>query len=308
MSVTPAPRIRPSLSRRPRATARLLALAAVAGLSLTSCGLAQTSGGAEDKTISMIVTESAPYQEPTELVKEKLAEDGWTLETTYVTDIIQPNQTVEQGEYDVNFFQHLAYLEQFNQDNGTTVEPVFSVYYGRSGVFSLKHDSFESLPDGAQVSIPVDTTNNGRALKLIEEAGLIELDPEKTVTQLSQRDITANPKNLEFVEVDQQSLAQTLPDVDAGFGFVRLIAEAGHDVEETGLILEDDPEVELPFSVVVAAKPEFRDTEAARVLQDAYQSDEIEQWYEDYQGGVVEYTDRVTVENSQQLWEDFAAE
>jgi D-methionine transport system substrate-binding protein len=288
---------------------RLLALASVAGLALTSCGLSQAAGGPdEDRTISMIVTESAPYQEPTELVKERLAEDGWTLETTYVTDIIQPNQTVEQGEYDVNFFQHLAYLEQFNRDNNTAVEPVFSVYYGRSGVFSLKHDSFDDLPDGAKVSIPVDTSNNGRALKLIEEAGLIELDASKPVTQLSQRDITANPKNLEFIEVDQQSLAQTLPDVDAGFGFIRLIAEAGHDVEETGLILEDDPEVELPFSVVVAAKPEFRDTEAARVLQEAYQSDEVEQWYQDYQGGVVEYTDEITVDNSQQIWSEFATQ
>ncbi|MDI3329443.1 MAG: MetQ/NlpA family ABC transporter substrate-binding protein [Micrococcus sp.] len=308
MSTHSASRRHQLAPRRPRGAARLLALASIAGLSLTSCGLAQSSGGGEDQTISMIVTESAPYQEPTELVKEKLAEEGWTLETTYVTDIIQPNQTVEQGEYDVNFFQHLAYLQQFNQDNGTTVEPVFSVYYGRSGVFSLKHDSFEELPDGAKISIPVDTSNNGRALKLIEEAGLIELDPAKPVTQLSQRDITANPKNLTFVEVDQQSLAQTLPDVDAGFGFIRLIAEAGHDVEETALILEDDPEVELPFSVVVAAKPEFRDSEAARVLQEAYQSDEVEQWYEEYQGGVVEYTDEITVENSQQIWSDFASQ
>ncbi|NUL45712.1 hypothetical protein F7P69_10980 [Cellulosimicrobium funkei] len=291
---------------RTAAAVRIPAVAAVAALALTSCGLAQNAGDVdEDRTISMIVTESAPYQEPTELVKEQLASEGWTLETTYVTDIIQPNQTVEQGEYDVNFFQHIAYLDQFNTDNNTALEPIFSVYYGRSGYFSTKYDSFEDLPDGSKISIPVDTSNNGRALKLLEEAGLIELDPEKSVTEISQQDILSNPKGLTFVEVDQQSLAQTLPDVDAGFGFVRLIAEGGYDVEETQLILESDPEVELPFSVVLTAKPEFRDTEAARVLQEAYQSDEVEQWYADYEGGVVEFTDRITVDNSEQIWSDY---
>jgi D-methionine transport system substrate-binding protein len=299
----------PSRRRRLATALRLPAVAAVAGLALTSCGLAQNTGSVdEDRTISMIVTESAPYQEPTELVKEQLAQDGWTLETTYVTDIIQPNQTVQQGEYDVNFFQHIAYLDQFNTDNATTLEPIFSVYYGRSGFFSTQHQSLDDLPDGAQVSIPVDTSNNGRALKLLEEAGLITLDPSKSVTEVSQQDITANPKNLTFVEVDQQSLAQTLPDVDAGFGFVRLIAEAGYDLKDTQLILESDPEVELPFSVVLAAQPEFRNTEAARVLQEAYQSDEVEQWYKDYQGGVVEFTDKITVDNSAQVWSDYTAE
>jgi D-methionine transport system substrate-binding protein len=298
-----------TVRRRLIAAVRIPALAAVAGLALTSCGLAQNAGNVdEDRTISMIVTESAPYQEPTELVKEQLAQEGWTLETTYVTDIIQPNQTVQQGEYDVNFFQHIAYLDQFNTDNDTSLEPIFSIYYGRSGFFSTKHGSFDDLPDGAQISIPVDTSNNGRALKLLEEAGLIKLDPEKSVTEISQQDIIANPKNLTFIEVDQQSLAQTLPDVDAGFGFIRLIAEAGYDVEETQLILESDPDVELPFSVVLTAKPEFRDTEAARVLQEAYQSDEVEQWYEDYQGGVVEFTDKITVDNSAQIWADYTAQ
>src|SRR5699024_179074 len=117
---------------------------------LTACGLTgsvSAEGDQSDKTISLIVTESAPYQEPTEIARELLAEDGWELETTYVTDIVQPNQVVSQGEYDANYFQHLAYLRQFNADNGTEVEPAFSTYYQPSGIFSLQHDSFEDLPD-----------------------------------------------------------------------------------------------------------------------------------------------------------------
>src|SRR5699024_423999 len=146
-------------------------------------------------TISIIVTESAPYQEPTEIVKDLLAEDGWTLDTTYVTDIVQPNQVVAQGEYDANFFQHLAYLRQFHADNDTDVEPAFSSYYQQSGIFSLNSDSLDDLPDGAESALPVDTANNGRGIKLLAERGLLEIDEAVPVTSLSQSDITENPHN-----------------------------------------------------------------------------------------------------------------
>lgn len=285
-----------------------VALSGAALLALTSCGLVNAGASDEDQTITMIVTESAPYQDPTEIVKEQLEEQGWTLETTYVTDIVLPNQAVTRGEYDVNFFQHQAYLRQFNQDNDTEVESLFSVYYTHSGIFSLKYDSLDELPDGAQVAIPVDTSNNGRALKLLAEGGLIEVDESKEVTELSQRDITANPKNIEFIEIDQQSLGQSLPDVDAGFGFIRSIADAGYEIEDTVLLLEEDPEVKVPFTVVVAAQPEFRDTEAAKVLQEAYQSEDVQQWYDEYLGGgVVTYEGSITVENSADTWAEFAA-
>lgn len=286
-----------------------VALSGAALLALTSCGLVNAGSSADDdQTISMIVTESAPYQDPTEIVKEQLEEQGWTLETTYVTDIVLPNEAVNNGEYDVNFFQHQAYLRQFNQDNGTDVESLFSVYYTHSGIFSLTYDSLDELPDGAQVAIPVDTSNNGRALKLLADGGVIEVDESKEVTELSQRDITANPKNIEFIEIDQQSLGQSLPDVDAGFGFIRSIADAGYDIEDTVLLLEEDPEVKVPFTVVVVSQPEFRDTEAARVLQEAYQSEEVQQWYDEYLGGgVVTYEGSITVENSADTWAEFAA-
>ena len=107
---------------------------------LTGCGLTQASSADEDRTITFIVTESEPYQEPTEIAKELLAEEGWDLQPTYVTDIVQPNQVVSEAEYDANFFQHAAYLRQFNADNGTQVEPAFTVYDAPAGVFSLTHD------------------------------------------------------------------------------------------------------------------------------------------------------------------------
>src|SRR5699024_12260821 len=103
--------------------------------------------------------------------KELLAEEGWELQPSYVTDIVQPNQGVSQGEYDANFFQHLAYLRQFNADNDTDVEPAFSSSYQQSGIFSPNYDSLDDLPAGQEIALPVGTANNCRGLKLLAEHG-----------------------------------------------------------------------------------------------------------------------------------------
>ncbi|WP_022870288.1 MetQ/NlpA family ABC transporter substrate-binding protein [Yaniella halotolerans] len=281
-------------------------IAAIAALGLTSCGLASAGDG--DRTISIIVTESAPFQEPTEIAKDLLAEDGWELETTYVTDIIQPNHVVSSGEYDANYFQHLSYLDQFNTDNKTEVEPAFSVFYMPNGFFSVTHDSVEDLPDGAQISLAVDTTNNGRGIKILADAGLIEIDETVPVNQLSQESITANPRDFDFIEVDLQSTGQTLPDVDAAFAPSRLIAEAGYDMSETTLLLEDSATFEEPFTVAVGVQPGEQESEKTQALQEAYQSEEVAAWFDEYLDGAVQFTDDVTVENVEQVWADFTAE
>ncbi|GAA3709122.1 MetQ/NlpA family ABC transporter substrate-binding protein [Zhihengliuella alba] len=261
----------------------LAATAAIAGLAATTgCGLA---GAAEDKTITIIATESAPYQEPLKIAKELLAEEGWELKPTFVTDIVQPNIAVANGEYDANFFQHGAYLEQFAADNNLELEASFYVYSSPAGLWSEKHASLEELPDGAQIALPVDPSNNGRGLKLLAQAGLIEVDESKSVIELSQRDITANPKNFEFVEVDQQSLATTLPDVDAGFMFVRLAAEIGHTPADA-LAFESIEEA-LPYICLVAGQPGFAETEKGKALQAALQSPEVEAWFQDYIDGAL---------------------
>src|SRR5699024_10177534 len=208
---------------------------------------------------------------------------------TYVTDIVQPNQVVSNGEYDVNYFQHLAYLRQFNADYDLDVEPLFAVFQAPAGIYSERYDSIDDLPHGAQIALPVDRANNGRGLLLLHEAGLLEIDDSKDVTQISQEDIIDNPQNLEFIEVDQQSLAQTLPDVDAGFSFTRLIAESDVEVEATDpLIIEEDAEAQLPYTVVIAAAPGFAENEPEKyeALRDAYQSDEVQAWFDDYIGGL----------------------
>lgn len=282
----------------------LLGAASAAGiLALSSCGLAND----DDQAISMILTESGPFQEPTNIAMEILEDQGWELDPTYVTDIVQPNQVVANGEYDVNYFQHLAYLRQFNADYDLDVEPLFAVFQAPAGMYSEQHDSIEDLPHGAQIALPVDRANNGRGLLLLHEAGLLELDDTKDVTELSQEDIVDNPNDYDFVEVDQQSLAQILPDVDAGFSFTRLIAESDLEVEATEpLLIEEDAEAQLPYTVVIAASEDFAENEPEKyeALRAAYQSDEVRQWFEEYIGGLKKTAFDVEIS---EVWEDFQA-
>lgn len=261
------------------------AVVAVSALALSNCGL--IGGGGEDQTITMVVTENPPFQDPTEIAKGLLEEDGWTLETTYVTDIIQPNFTVDNGEYDVNFFQNLTYLWQFNQDHDLDLEPIFFMFEQPSGIYSREYDSLDDLPDGAQVALPVDTANNGRGIALLARAGLIEVDESKNTPELSVDDIEENPRDLQFIEVDQQSVGTVYDDVDAVFGFARLFAVVDVMPEEA-LIIETQEEA-LPFAMTIVAQPGFREDEPEKyeALREAYHSDEVREWYGEYLDGLL---------------------
>ncbi|MFL4476274.1 MetQ/NlpA family ABC transporter substrate-binding protein [Paeniglutamicibacter sp. MACA_103] len=264
-----------------------LGVSALAGLAaITGCGLTgKAAAGGSDKTIKLIVTESAPYQEPTKIAQKALEAEGWKVEVKYVTDIVQPNFAVANGEFDANYFQHASYLAQFTKDKNLAVDTAFYMYGSPGGVYSLKHKSVEDLPQGAKIAIPVDPANNGRALALLAKAGVLRVDEAKSVIHLSQNDILENPKNISFTEVDQQSLSKTLADVDAGFLFVRLGAELGLTPRDA-LLFEEDADA-LPFICVVAAKPGFAETEKGKALQKAYQSEEVRTWFSDYIGGVL---------------------
>ena len=256
--------------------------------SLTACGLtggASTAATGNNKTIKLIVTESAPTQEPTKIAQKILESQGWKVEAKYVTDIVQPNFAVANGEFDANYFQHAAYLEQFTTDKNLEVETAFYMYGSPAGVYSAKHKRIGDLPEGAKIAIPVDPSNNGRALALLQTAGLLKLTEGKNLIHLSQADILENPRKFNFVEVDQQSLSKTLPDVDAGFLFVRLGAEIGLNPEDA--LLFEKEEDALPFINLVAAKPGFSATEKGKAREAAYHSDEVREWFKGYLNGAL---------------------
>lgn len=262
-------------------------MAALLGVgSLTSgCGLVDRIGG--DRTLRLVVTENAPFQEPTRIAQRILEADGWEFDATYVTDIIQPNHAVNNGEYDVNFFQNISYLRQFNEDNDLDIEPIFFMFEQPSGIYSQQYDSLHEIPDGAQIALPVDTANNGRGIRLLARGGLIEIDESKHVAALSVQDITANPKDLQFIEVDQQSVGQIYSDVDAVFGFARLLAEI--DVLPDEVLIMESAEEALPFALAVCARPGFREEQPERyeALKADYHSAEVREWYGEYLDGLL---------------------
>lgn len=272
----------PALSRR-----TLLAYLAAAGAAapvLAGCGFRSADAGTDERTIRLISSQVKVYEEPVGIAGRLLAEKGWKLQPTFVNDINQPNIAVANGEADANCFQHMAYLAQFNRDKGLDLVPLFYIRNSPAVLYSRRHAALADLPDGATISIPVDPANNGRALFMLRAHGLLELSDGVTVVNASQQDITANPRNLSFVEVDQLSLSQTLADVDAGFMFQSTAIDAGIDKEAT-VVAEEQEADEVPYRSVFAGTREFAAGEGARELRAAVQSPEVRDFFAGYQDG-----------------------
>ena len=257
--------------------------AAASATALASCGLGGASAG-NSRTIRLISSQVKVYEEPVTIAARLLKDAGWDLQTTFVNDINQPNIAVANGEADANCFQHMAYLAQFNRDQGLDLVPLFYIRNSPAVLYSYKHKAVTDLPDGATVSIPVDTANNGRALFMLRAHGLLDLADGVTVVTASQQDITANPRNLKFVEVDQLSLSQTLEDVDAGFMFQSTAVDAGIH-EKATVIAEEQEDDEIPYRSIFAGTREFAGSEAADALRTAVQSDEVREFFAGYQDG-----------------------
>ena len=280
----------PKNSSGPAALSRrtLLAYLAAAGAAapvLAGCGFRSASGADTDnRTIRLISSQVKVYEEPVTIAGKLLAGKGWSLQPTFVNDINQPNIAVANGEADANCFQHMAYLAQFNRDKGLDLVPLFYIRNSPAVLYSQRHAALADLPDGATISIPVDPANNGRALFMLRAHGLLELSDGVTVVTASQQDITANPRNLKFVEVDQLSLSQTLADVDAGFMFQSTAIDAGIQ-DKAAVVAEEQEEDAVPYRSIFAGTREFAAGEGARELRAAVQSPEVREFFAGYQDG-----------------------
>ena len=199
----------------------VVALAAVLAFGLVGCGgsnssssSAADSGAASDDKVITVAASPTPHAEIlNEAVKPVLEKEGWTLEVKEFTDYVLPNTATEDGEVDANYFQHVPYLNDFNEQNGTHLVAVADVHVEPMKVFAGKTASLDALADGAKVAVPNDTTNEARALLLLAAEGLIELD-DPTNPVATTKNITANKLNLEFVEVEAATVPTVLADVD----------------------------------------------------------------------------------------------
>lgn len=153
-----------------------------------------------------------PHVEILNVAKEELAAKGINLEIVEFTDFVQPNLALDSGDLDANYFQHLPYLDTFNQERGTELASLGAVHYEPMGIYSTAVTDLAEVPDGAKVGVPADGTNGGRALLLLEASGLITLDPEAGITA-TKLDIKENPKNIEIIEMEAAQLPLSIGDL-----------------------------------------------------------------------------------------------
>jgi D-methionine transport system substrate-binding protein len=241
------------------------------------------SGAVAAEELSVAAT-PVPHAEILEFVKPQLAEQGVELDVKVFTDYIQPNIQVDQERMDANFFQHQPYLDEFNEGRGTNLVTVTGVHVEPFGAYSSKIESLDALEDGAVVAIPNDPTNGGRALLLLQKAGLITLKDESKITA-TPHDIAENPKDLDFKELEAATLPRILNQVDIALINTNYALEAGLNPTEDALVIEGS---DSPYVNILVARPDNKDSEAMQKLAEALKSDAVRDFImEKYEGAVV---------------------
>ena len=259
--------------------ATLLAVLMIA--SLVACG-AKT----DDKTLTVGAT-PAPHCEILEVAKELMAAKGYTLEIKEFNDYVIPNDSVEEGELDANYFQHITYMNNFNEEHGTHLVSVAGIHYEPFGLYAGKCASLEELADGAQIAVPNDSSNEARALLLLQQEGLIVLK-EGVGLAATKDDIVENPRNFEIVEMAAEQLPRTLQDVDMAVINGNFAIDAGLKVSEAVAVEAADGAAAEAYVNVLTVKEGNENNEGIQALVKALQSEEVKAFIEEtYEGAVV---------------------
>lgn len=229
----------------------------------------------------------APHAEILRAAKDVLAQKGYELEILEYVDYIQPNLALESGDLDANYFQHLPYLESFNEENGTKLVSAAAIHYEPFGIYAGKASSLEELADGATVAVPNDTSNEARALLLLEAQGLIKLKEGADLT-VTKNDIVENPKNLNLYEVEAAQIPRVVEDVDIAVINGNYAIEAGFKVSEALAVEDSESIAATTYGNVIAVREGHEKDENIVALVEALTSDEVKAFMETtYEGAVV---------------------
>ena len=280
---------------------RIIALTAVAALTLgliTGCGASSDSSGEstteesaktseESKELEPLIVGACvtPHAEILNELKDDLAEKGYDLQVVEYNDYVLPNTALEDGDLDANYFQHQPYLDDFNAENGTHIVGVANVHFEPLGIYAGKTASLDELKDGAVVAVPNDTTNEARALLLLEQEGLIKLKADAGL-QATVLDIEENPLNLEIKELEAAQVARAINDVDVACINGNYAIEAGLDA---AIALESaDSKAAETYANIIAVREGDENTDKTKALVDAVLSDKVRDFINDnYAGAVV---------------------
>ena len=229
----------------------------------------------------------APHAEILKAAADSLAQKGYELDIKEYVDYIQPNLALESGDLAANYFQHLPYLESFNEENGTKLVSAAAIHYEPFGIYAGKASSLEELQDGATVAVPNDTSNEARALLLLEAQGLIQLKEGADLT-VTKNDIVENPKNLNLYEVEAAQIPRVVEDVDIAVINGNYAIEAGVKVSEALAVEDSESIAASTYGNVIAVQEGHENDEAIQALIEALTSDEVKKFMDEkYEGAVV---------------------
>ena len=249
-----------------------------------------TEDAEEEETENVTITVGANLTPHAEILYEAqplLAELGITLEVVEIEDSVIPNTSLVEGSIDANYFQHLPYLEDFNEENGTDLVSIGAIHYEPFGIYAGQAASLDEIEEGDTIAIPNNTTNEARALLLLEQEGLITLDEDAGVNATI-LDIVDNPLNLDFVEVAPENLVNTLPDVAVAIINGNYALEGGLDVNDALAVEANDGLAAQTYGNIIAVRAEDAENEALLTLVEVLQGEEISEFItETYNGAVV---------------------
>lgn len=265
-------------------------LAALAATTLAACGNASSSSSssaASDSAQSQTLTVAASPSPHAEILNNfaapKLKEQGIDLQTKEYTDYIIPNQVTSSGEVDANYFQHINYLNNYNEENGTDLVGVAAIHYEPFGIYAGKSSDLANIAGGAQIAVPNDPTNEGRALLLLQQENLITLkDPDNL--EATPVDIAENPHNLQFVEVEAAAVPRQLQDVDFAVINGNYAIEAGFHVKDAVAVESKDGKAVEQYANYIVTTPEKKDDNRIDALVSVLTSDDFKQYLSDTYG------------------------
>jgi D-methionine transport system substrate-binding protein len=268
----------------PRSARLAGAAAAVAALSiaLSACSSSEPATSPDGESLGTIKVGAlqTPAGDILTWVKENLAEDaGLDIEFVPFTDYNTPNLSVSDGSTDANLFQNANFLATYNEASNDSLVSAGDVYLPTAAFYSDKIDSLDDLEDGATIAIPNDPTNEGRALLILAAEGLIETSDEPTTVS----DITDNPHDFEFVEIENATLAQSVPDVDTAFVTISFALPAGLTADDAILVEDADS----PYVNILATTEELEDDPRVAKLYELLTSAETAEYIDDTWGGLV---------------------
>ena len=293
-----------------RVAALLLGLAVA---SLAACGgqkaetkaesQVETEAGSEKAAESEKATEAAkaegeavkikigatpsPHAEILEAAKDALKKKGVDIEIVTYNDYVQPNLATEQGQIDANYFQHLPYLEDFNKENNTHVVSVGKIHYEPFGIYAGKSNDLKAIKDGAKIAVPNDTTNEARALLLLEANGIIKLKDGAGLTATKQ-DIVENPHNVEIYEVEAAQIPRSLDSVEFACMNGNYAIQANYKPSDALAAEDAQSEAAQTYANIIAVEEKNKDAEWVKTLVEVLHSKEIQDFInEKYEGGVV---------------------